>query len=47
MDKETKILIQTYLAEILRIYLKKCYETGEEPKEEIKNNIESVIKQLS
>lgn len=47
MDENTKILIQTLLAETLRIYLKKCYEVNETPKEEIKNNIESAIKSLS
>lgn len=40
-------IIQTYLAEALRLYLKKCYENNEEPNEEVKEYFNKRIKELS
>ena len=40
-------IIQMYLAEALRLYLKKCYENNEEPNEEVKEYFNKRIKELS
>lgn len=39
--------IQIYLAEALRLYLKKCYENNEKPNEEVKEYFNKRIKELS
>lgn len=40
-------IIQMYLAEALRLYLKKCFENNEIPNEEIKEYFNKRIKELS
>lgn len=39
--------IQMYLAEALRLYLKKCFENNETPNEEVKEYFNKRIKELS
>lgn len=46
MDEDTKIIIQAYLAEAYRIYLKNCFDKEEKPNEKIKEYFTQKIKEL-